>query len=109
MNLVRGKVVKSTHYFDEAPLAEKAKLVKALETDPGMRDDKECALIEPFVRSMSLFKLYNEFESADFQNIFQEMKLHKLRKGTRLTNFGEVNDTIYFVLSGRVAVTHPNA
>ena len=107
--MVRGKVVKSTHYFDELGYTDKAKLVKALEVDPGMREDADCRLIEPFVRSMSLFKLYSEFESSDFQNILQEMKLHKLRKGQRLTNFGDTCDSFYLVLSGRIAVTHPNA
>ena len=38
----------------------------------------------------------------------QEIKLEKLRAGTRLTSFGESADSIYVILDGRVAVNHPN-
>ena len=109
MNLVKGKVIRSSHYFDELTERDQIGLLRALETEQGSREEKDCALIEPFVRSISMFKPYAEFESGDFQNIFQEMKLHKVRKGTRITNFGENADTIYLVVSGRIAITHPNA
>jgi len=58
---------------------------------------------------MSFFKQYAEFESIDFQSVVQECKLNKIRAGTRLTNFGDSADTIYLVLSGRMAICHPNA
>lgn len=33
-----------------------------------------------------MFKAYKEFESSDFHSILQEIKLHKVRKGTRIFN-----------------------
>lgn len=66
LNLVKGKVVKSTHYFDDQIDENKLKLLKALETEPGSREDKEFKVIEPYIRSMSVFKPYAEFESSDF-------------------------------------------
>ena len=39
LNLVKGKVVKATHYFDdELSNIEKIKLVKALHSEQGKRD-----------------------------------------------------------------------
>ena len=39
MNLIKGKVVKSTHHFDDdLTNVEKIKLVKALQSEPGKRD-----------------------------------------------------------------------
>ena len=35
------------------------------------------------------------------------MKLHKGRKGQRVTNYGDRADTIYVIISGRIAVTAP--
>ena len=35
LNLVKGKVIKSTHYFDELSLERKRILIEALNTDPG--------------------------------------------------------------------------
>lgn len=79
MNLVKGKVVKSTHYFDGLSRVEQIKLVRALEVDHESRDAKEFEAIGPFVRSMSIFKPYAEFEDRDFEQIFKDIKLHKFR------------------------------
>ena len=35
------------------------------------------------------------------------MKLHKVRKGTRLTSYGDNADTIYIIVSGRIVITWP--
>lgn len=109
LNLVKGKVIKSTHYFDTLSKCDQIKLVRALEVDNESRDVKEFELIEPYVRSMSIFKPYAEFESNDFHSIFREMKLHKIKKGKRIHNFGDNADTVYLILSGRIAITYPNA
>jgi len=108
MNLIKGKVVKSTHYFDDLCKLDKIKMVRALEVDHESRDLKEFDLIAPFVRSMSIFKPYAEFETRDFEQIFRDIKLHKVRKGTRIANFGDNADTVYLILHGRVAITFPN-
>ena len=108
LNLVKGKVIKSTHYFDTIPKLDQIKLVRALEVENENREPKEFDIIEPYVRSMSIFKPYAEFESADFHSIFRELKLHKIRKGTRVHNFGDNADTVYIILSGRIAITYPN-
>ena len=42
-------------------ITDQIKLVRALEVDNENRDHKEFELIEPYVRSMSLFKAYAEF------------------------------------------------
>ena len=108
LNLIKGKVVKSTAYFDKISKIEQIKLVKALETDHENRDAKEFKIIKPYVRSMSFFKPYAAFKSKDFEQIFRDIKLHKFRKGKRISNFGDNADTVYVILSGRVAITHPN-
>lgn len=81
MNLVRGKVIRSTHFFDELQDYNKLELLKALDSEPGSRDDSEVRLIESYVRSMSFFKPYAEFESIDFASVVQECKLVKVRAG----------------------------
>ena len=108
MNLCRGKVVKSTNYFDQLSKVDQIKLVKALEVDHESRDVKEFDLIAPYVRSMSIFKPYVEFDNKDFEQIFRDIKLHKVKKFKRITNFGENADTVYLILTGRVAITYPN-
>ena len=81
MNLITGKVVRSTHYFDSLDHHKKVLLVKALAHEPGNREHKDCELIEPYVRSMTVFKPYKNFESSDFMPILQELKLHKFSRG----------------------------
>jgi len=108
LNLVRGKVVRSTVYFDELADPQKLQLLRALETEPNNREPHECALIEPYVRSMTFLKPYQEFESSDFLPILQEIKLHKFKAGTRIVNFGEPANSIYIVVNGRIAITHPD-
>ena len=39
MNLVKGKVVRSTHYFDDLDRNQKLTLLKALDSEPGARED----------------------------------------------------------------------
>ena len=39
MNLVKGKVVRSTHYFDDLDRTSKLTLLKALDSEPGVRED----------------------------------------------------------------------
>ena len=109
LNLFTGKITKSTNYIDENGRETLGRLVSALEKESGEREPELCNLIEPFVRSISIFKPYREFESSDFQSVLQEMKLHKVRKGTRICNFGDNADTVYLILAGRVAITHPKA
>ena len=106
LNLVKGKVIKSTHYFDEIENLDKIKLLRALDTEAG--PERDTTLIEPLVRSMSVFKPYAEFSSSDFAPILQEMKLLKFRRGKRVCNFGKNADHMYFILGGRIAITHPN-
>ena len=109
MNLIKGKVIKSTHYFDNISRVDQIKLVRALEVEHENRDFKEFEVIAPYVRSMSIFKPYAEFGQRDFEQIFRDIKLHKLKKGKRVTNFGDNADTVYIILSGRVAITYPNS
>ncbi len=66
-------------------------------------------MLEKYIRSMSFFKLYKEFEPSDFHSICQDMKFHKVHKNTRLTNYGDPADTVYVILKGRIAISHPNA
>ena len=66
MNLIKAKVIRSTHYFDQIYDDERLALLKALETEPGMRDDEECKTILKYVRSMSFFKPYENFQTSDF-------------------------------------------
>ena len=82
--------------------------MKALEVDHESRDQKEFDVIAPFVRSMSVFKPYAEFDNRDFEHIFRDIKLHKIKKNKRITNFGDNADSVYLILSGRVAITYPN-
>lgn len=58
---------------------------------------------------MTFLKPYAEFTKEDFSPIVQEIKLHKIKKGSRITNYGELADSINVIVSGRVAITHPNA
>ena len=81
--------------------------MRALDTETGPERNTE--LIEPLVRSMSVFKPYAEFSSSDFAPILQEMKLLKFRRGKRVCSFGKNADHLYFIVSGRIAITHPNA
>ena len=80
-----------------------------MEVDPENRDVKEFDLIAPYVRSMSIFKPYVEFDNKDFEQIYRDIKLHKIKKFRRIANFGENADTVYLILTGRVAITYPNA
>lgn len=66
MNLVKAKVIRSTLYFDDLMDAQKLALLKSLETEQGSRDEADTKHIEPYVRSISLFKPYAEFTSDDF-------------------------------------------
>ena len=66
-------------------------------------------MLEPYVRSMSFFKPYAEFKSDDFYPVTSEMKLVKVRAGQRITSYGDPADHIYVIISGRIAVCHPNA
>ena len=109
MNLVRGKVIRSTHFFDELADPQKLQLLKALDSEQGAREDSDAKIIEQYIRSMSFFKPYAEFESIDFASVVQECKLVKCRAGTRLTNYGDTAENIYIIISGRVALGHPNA
>ena len=66
-DLVRGRLVKSTHYFDDMQDKDaKLALLRALSTEPGNREDFELRSIEPYVRSMSIFKAYSDFKYQDF-------------------------------------------
>ena len=69
MNLVKGKVIKSTHHFDELENNDKIKLVKALASEPGKRDHEEMKMIEQYLRTVSLFKPYAHFKSEDFESL----------------------------------------
>ena len=51
-----------------------------MEVDHESRDVKEFDVIAPFVRSMSVFKPYAEFDNRDFEHIFRDIKLHKIKK-----------------------------
>ena len=108
MNLLKGKVIRSSHYFEEISYPEQMGIIKALEEEPGTREDISCKLLEPYIRSMSFFKPYQEFEPSDFQSVCQDLKLHKVHKGTRLGSYGDPSDTVYLIMKGRVAITHPN-
>ena len=108
LNLIRGKVVKSTHYFEDCTHGEQVELVKALDVEPGNRENKHCETILKYIRSMTVFKQYEEFEDSDFEQIVKSVKLHKIRKNQRICNFGEFADCTYWIISGRVAITHPN-
>ena len=81
-------------------------MMRALDTETG--PERKTEDIEPFVRSMSVFKPYAEFSSSDFAPILQEMKLLKFRRGKRVCSFGKNADHLYFIVSGRIAITHPN-
>ena len=72
-----------------------------------MREDWAIKRMIPYVRSMSVFKPYVEFENNDFASIVQDMKLHKVRRGTRITNYGDYADTVYLIVGGRIAITYP--
>lgn len=109
MNLLKGKVIRSSHYFEEITFPQQMAIIRALEEEPGAREDVSCKLLEPYVRSMSFFKPYQEFESSDFQSVCQDLKLHKVHKGTRIGNYGDPSDTVYLIMKGRVAITHPNS
>ena len=37
-NLIKAKVIKATHFFDELSNEQKVKLVKCLASEPGKRD-----------------------------------------------------------------------
>ena len=109
-NLIKGKVVKATHYFDDdLTNVEKIKLVKCLASEPGKRDNETVRTIEKYVRSMSLFKPYAHFKSDDFESLVQEIKLHKIKRNTRICNFGESADRVYVIVNGRVAITFPTS
>ena len=109
-NLIKGKVVKASHYFDdELNNEQKVKLVKCLASEPGKRDLETVRTIEKYVRSMSLFKPYAHFESDDFASLIQEIKLHKVKKNTRLCTFGDMADRVYVIVNGRLAINYPTA
>ena len=84
--MVTGKITRETYWQEDVPKQTQINLVNALEVEPGQREVEQYKAIEPFVRSLKMFKPYAEFESADFYSILQEMKLHKVRKGTRIFN-----------------------
>ena len=106
LDLLDGKITKGTYFFDDEKLKvsedgvlenidkheerrhkrreAQIEIIKALECEPNSRDIEQCKAIEPLVRDMKLFRPYSEFKFEDLQSIFQEMKLHKVRKGTRL-------------------------
>ena len=79
-----------------------------MEVDHESRDVKEFELIAPFVRSMSIFKPYVEFDNKDFEQIFRDIKLHKIKRFERITTFGENADSVYIIMVGKVAITYPN-
>ncbi len=83
-------------------------LMKALDTEPGNRENKQLDLILKYIRSMSVFKQYEEFEDSDYEQIVKGVRLHKVKRGTRICNHGEYADQTYWIISGRVAITHPN-
>ena len=83
-------------------------MLHALDTETGEREAAHIEHIEPFVRSLSVFKPYAEFSPSDFAPILQEMKLLKFRRGNRVCSFGKNADHLYFIVSGRIAITHPN-
>ena len=66
MNLITGKVIKSTYFLDEATQEDKLDLRNAFASEPGNRETKDCQVIENFVRTMTVFKPYKEFETGDF-------------------------------------------
>ena len=58
---------------------------------------------------MSLFKPYAHFNPDDFSSLLQDIKLHKIKRNTRMCNFGENADRVYLVMNGRIAITYPTA
>ena len=108
LNLIMGKVVKSTHYFDQLGYNEQRELLHALNVEPGNREHKHCELILKYIRSISVFKPYEEFEDNDFEQIVKGVTLQKIKQGQRICNYGDYADQTYWIISGRVAITHPN-
>ena len=73
-----------------------------------MRTEKECQAIEKYIRSFYFLRSYSHFESDDFHPITKEVKLIKLKRGERLTDYGSDCNDILVIVSGCVAITHPN-
>ena len=63
-------------------------------------------VIEPLLRSLKFFSAYEEYDSADLHQFVQDIKLHKVTKGTRIYDAEEIADTVYVILAGRVAIAH---
>ena len=107
MNLISGKVIKSSYYWDEIKDEAKIRLIQALHKEPEAREDADCKEIEKYIRSISVFKPYAEFEYEDIKSVLKDVKLHKFKQGTRICNFGESAESIFLPVNGRVAITHP--
>ena len=107
-NLCTGKVVRTTHYFEELEFEAKKKLLKALDTDKESRTERDIEQIEPYVRSFNFLKRYTDFTSDDFHPITKELKLVKIKRGERLTDFGTDCNEVFIIVSGRIVITHPN-
>ena len=57
---------------------------------------------------MSIFRPYSDFKYQDFQSVLQELRLEPFKRGKRLTRYGDMQDTVYVVLAGRIVLAHPN-
>ena len=80
----------------------------ALNKESEFRDDADCRVIAPYVRSLSFLKAYSGYEYSDFISLMKDIKLHKKKRGSRICNYGEMADSIYVIVSGRIAITHPD-
>lgn len=71
-----------------------------------MRENEHLKQIEPFVRSLKMFKPYADYETGDMAPFLQDISLHKFKTGERIFDAEEPSDRVYVVLAGRIAVAH---
>lgn len=69
LNMLTGKITRETYFHEDIPRVNQLSLIKALQVEPGTREVDQYKVVEPYLRSLKMFKPYADFESADFYSL----------------------------------------
>lgn len=65
-------------------------------------------MIEPLLRSLTVFSCFTDYKSEDFKALANCVKVVKVKKNTRIFNYGETSDELYVVLRGQIGIIYPD-